>query len=86
MIGRYEEAVSMYKKALNFNPDAVGFRTGQAVNYVLAGHMEEARAEAAELLRIDHKFSLETWCKGQLYKDHAHVEKLIDAMRKAGLK
>jgi len=86
MIGRYEVAISMYKKALNFNPDAVAYHAGQAVNYVLSGHMEEAQAEAAEVLRIDHKFSLETWRKGQLYKDHAHVEKLIDAMRKAGLK
>ena len=86
MIGRYEEAISMYKKALNFNPDAVGYHTGQAANYVLAGHMEEAQAEVTEVLRIDHKFSLETWRRGQLYKDHAHVEKLIDALHKAGLK
>jgi adenylate cyclase len=86
MMGRYEEAISTYKTALSFSPDAVNYHAGQAANYVLAGHMEEAQAKATEVLRIDHKFSLESWRKGQLYKDQAYLEKLIYAMRKAGLK
>ena len=85
MMGRYEEAISTYKKALNFSPEAVYYHAGQAANFVLAGHMEEAQAEATEVLRIDHKFSLESWRKGQLYKDQAYLEKLIYALRKAGL-
>jgi adenylate cyclase len=86
MMGRYEEAISTYKTALSFSPNAVNYHAGQAANYVLAGHMEEAQAKATEVLRIDHKFSLESWRKGQLYKDQAYLEKLIYAMRKAGLK
>jgi len=85
MMGRYEEAISAFTKAIKLSPNAVNFHAGQAANYVLAGRMEEAQAEAAEVLRIDHKFSLERWRKGQLYKDEAYLEKLIDAMRKAGL-
>ena len=56
--------------------------------YSMMGREKEARAEAAEVLRINPKFSLDLWTKRgrQIYKDESEVDKLVDAMRKAGLK
>jgi adenylate cyclase len=49
------------------------------------GHEQEARAEAAEVLRINPKFSLEYIKKTTPYKNRADLERLIEAGRKAGL-
>ena len=46
---------------------------------------EDAKAEAAEVLRIDPKFSLESYRKGRLYKNPEDLDRVIDALRKAGL-
>jgi tetratricopeptide (TPR) repeat protein len=85
-VGRYAEAISAYKKALNVSPDSTFAHIGQAANYSLLGHEEEARAEVAEVLRINPKFSLEYFAKSFPYKDQADWERLVDALHKAGLK
>jgi hypothetical protein len=46
---------------------------------------EEARASAAEVLRINPKFTLELYAKRSLVKDRSVIDKAIDALRKAGL-
>jgi hypothetical protein len=48
----------------------------------MMGHEKEARAEAAEVLRINPKFS----AKMLPYKDQSQTDKVINALRKAGLK
>jgi len=51
------------------------------------GREKEAHAEAAEVLRINPKFSLSHFARTTLlYKDQSENDKIIDAMRKAGLK
>jgi adenylate cyclase len=59
---------------------------GLAVSYVRFGRDKEARAHAAEVMRINPNFSLETWRKTSFFKDPAHLERRLDALRKAGLK
>ena len=54
--------------------------------YSFAGRDEEARAEAAEALRINPKFSLKKWEKRVTYKNKEDAERGIRALRKAGLK
>ena len=49
------------------------------------GREEEARAAAAEVMRINPKFSLELYGKRTLLKDRTIVNAYIDALRKAGL-
>ena len=51
----------------------------------MMGLEKEARAEAAEVLRLNPKFSLEMWAKVSAYKDRTETEKQITALRKAGL-
>jgi hypothetical protein len=52
----------------------------------MMGREKEARAEAAEVLRIDPKFSLDSLAKMLPYKEQSETDKVADALRKAGLK
>jgi hypothetical protein len=47
---------------------------------------KETYVEAAEVLRIDPKFSLDYWAKTLPFKDQSQNDKLINALRKTGLK
>jgi TolB-like protein/Tfp pilus assembly protein PilF len=84
--GRHEESISACRKALNREPKNVIVHLALAATYVLSGREEEARAEAAEILRIDPKFSLERLAKTRPHKNQANTKSFIDALRKAGLK
>ena len=57
-----------------------------ASTYSMMGREKEARAEAAEVLRINPKFSLDYYVKRLPYKDQSQIDKLANAWRKAGLK
>ena len=59
MTGRFEEAVSAYKKAIQIAPDNIFAHIGLAATYSMMGREKEARAEAAEVLRINPKFSVD---------------------------
>jgi len=52
----------------------------------MTGREREARAEAAEVLKINPKFSVEYLAKILAYKDQSQTDKVVDALRKAGLK
>ena len=84
--GRFEESVSAIKKAIQISPDNILGHTGLAATYSMMGREKEARAEAAEVLRINPRFSVDYWVKTLGYKDQSETDKLVDALRKAGLK
>ena len=84
--GRDEEAVSAYKKAIQLSPDNIIAHLLLAVTYIKMGREKEARAEAAEVLRINPKFSVDNFAKALPYKDQSVIERIIEASRKAGLK
>ena len=54
--------------------------------YVLSGREDDARKEAAEVLRIDPTFSVERNFSNVPFKDQAEVGRRKEALRKAGLK
>ena len=83
--GRFEEAVSAFKKAIQLAPDHILAHLDLAVTYSMMGREKEARAEAAEVLRINPKFSLDYFAKILPYKDQSQNDKIINALRKAGL-
>jgi len=84
--GRFEEAGSAFKKAIQLAPDNITAHTGLAVTYSLMGREKEARAEAAEVLRINPKFSADYDAKTLAYKDQSVNDRIVAALRKTGLK
>jgi adenylate cyclase len=85
--GRFEEAVSEYKKGIQRAPNFIIAHIGLGTTYSLMGREEEARAEAEEVLRINPKFSLDYFARSSApYKDQSEIDKVVNAMRKAGLK
>ena len=86
--GRFEEAVSAYKKAIQLAPDGQGAHVGLAATYSMMGREKEAHAEAVEVLRINPEFSLDYWYNyfSAMYKNQSIRDRLLAALRKAGLK
>jgi len=84
--GRIEEAVSAFKKCLLRGPDSIFPDLGFVGTYGMMGREKEARAEAAEVFRMDPNFSLDRFAKVFPYKDQSVTDNLINALRKAELK
>jgi adenylate cyclase len=84
--GQYEDAIRWCEKAVRQAPDSLYARIMMTVVYNFSGRAEEARAEAAEVLRLQPKFSLEKFEKKLTYKREQDREKFLDALHKAGLK
>jgi adenylate cyclase len=84
--GRYEEAVSALKKAIQLVPDHIFAHILLAGVYIMMSREKEARAETAEVLRINPKYSLDYHVKVMPYKDQSQNDKIVDTYRKAGLK
>jgi adenylate cyclase len=86
-IGNYDEAIAIWKGILQKWPDQVFSRILLAGTLVLAGRQDEARSEAAEVLRLYPEFSLERFGKTFPWKNKDDIERfVIDPARKAGLK
>jgi adenylate cyclase len=82
---RYEEAITELKKAVHYQPDFLGAHVRLAACYAALGREEETHAEAAEVLRLNPKFSVKNNAKRLLNRDNAVKERYIDALRKAGV-
>jgi adenylate cyclase len=87
LAGRFEEALSAFKKAVQRSPDNLLAHLWLASTYSMIGREKEARAEAAEVLRVNPKFSLDYFGKITFFfRDESVREKNISALRGAGLK
>ncbi len=86
MAGRFDEAMEQAKRAVERNPKDPNAYLALAATCIATGREKEARAAAAEVLKIYPAFSVEE-IKGMLpYKDKSFVDRSIYAWRKAGLK
>jgi adenylate cyclase len=86
MAGRYDEAIEMAKRGIQRAPGNLSSYIGLAAALSRAGRYDEARAAAAEVLKINPKFSLERYAKILPLRDQSYIDRTIDALRKAGLK
>jgi adenylate cyclase len=84
--GRYEEARAPLQRSLIRFPNHLPPHLTLAFVYSELGQAAEARAEAAEVLRINPKFSLAVHKQRMPIKDPTVLERQIAALRKAGLK
>jgi adenylate cyclase len=84
--GHYEEAQAPLQRYVSRYPNWLPGHLMLAAVYSELGKEAEARAEAAEVLRINPKFSLEIHKQRVPIKDPAVLERHIAALRKSGLK
>jgi adenylate cyclase len=84
--GRFEEAISAFTKSLQREPDNIFAHLGLAATYSMMGREQEARAEGAEVIRINPNFSLDSLARALPFKDQSMIDNYIGALSKAGLK
>lgn len=86
LMGDNEEAIPILKRVITRSPDHLPAYADLAVLYSELGREEGARAEAAEVLKVDPNFSLEVAKQTWPFNDQMILEHWLDALRKAGLK
>jgi adenylate cyclase len=86
MTGQLDESIITWKKALQVNPNYLPAHAFLAACYSSLDRHAEASAAAKEVLRINPKFSIESYTKTLPYKNKADIERYVAALRKAGLK
>jgi hypothetical protein len=77
--------VHSYRECASRNPNLQWPHGGLASAHAQLGQLEEARAEAAEVLRINPDFTIERHKRLFVHKRPEDIEHRIDGMRKAGL-
>jgi adenylate cyclase len=83
--GDCEEALAACDKGLKRQPDHLVSRVIMAAVYGSCGRDKEARKEAAEVLRINPKFTVESFMGNTPYKNPADRDRTAQGLRKAGL-
>jgi len=82
-IEQYDEAIKWCEKAVHQEPNDLLGRVMMTVVYSMSGRDKEAQAEAAEVLRIQPKFTIGKFKKKVTYKNKSDAEKFLGALRKA---
>ena len=83
-MGRTDEAISIARSAIERDPDILYGHAQLTIILADTGQDAEARRAAAEVLRINPKFSVEAWSEGRS-QDSEVAAREADALRKAGL-
>ncbi|MBN2438210.1 MAG: tetratricopeptide repeat protein [Deltaproteobacteria bacterium] len=87
MTGRYEKAIEAHERAVRSSPKYLYARIQLIASYMALGREEEARADAAELLRMfPSKTYIYESVKRMPFKERAENDRLMDALHKAGIK
>jgi len=83
--GDCKEALAACDKGLKRQPDHLSSRVIMAAVYGSCGREKEARKEAAEVLRINPKFTVESFTRNLPYKNPSDRDRTAQGLRKAGL-
>ena len=87
MGGQYTKAIPELREAIQLAPDRLLGHLWLVAAYSLAGQMKEARAEIAEIRRLNSDFSLAD-CMRNSFNEYPPEDKnrFMNALKKAGLK
>ena len=83
--GDCKEAVATCEKGLKRQPDHLSAHVIMAAVYGSCGSEKEARKEAAEILRINPKFTVDSFTGNLPYKNPSDRDRTAQGLRKAGL-
>jgi adenylate cyclase len=85
LTGQYDEAIVALRGCLERDPENVQSYIGLIIAYSQLNRMEEAQALVPEILKRRPNFALKKYAKALFYKDPAEIERILDALSKAGL-
>ncbi len=83
--GDCKEALAACEKGLKREPDNMNSHVIVAAVYGSCGREREARKEATEVLRINPKFTVESYSKILPYKNQSDKDRTVKGLRRAGL-
>jgi adenylate cyclase len=84
-LGRDAEAVDILQMAVTQDPDYFAGHLRLASLYGLTGRIDDAKVQAAEVLRINPRFDLSRAPSFYLTANPDFLERFVDGLRKAGL-
>ncbi|MEJ2158587.1 MAG: tetratricopeptide repeat protein, partial [Desulfobacteraceae bacterium] len=82
--GQYRKAIDILEEGTSRRPDWVGNHILLAAAYAESGNQDNARRAAQKILRLQPFFKIENY--GTVFKNEADRERIIQGLRKAGLK
>ena len=90
-LGRHDESIAVSREYLKYRPNILFTRIRLVTACVAAGRHDEALAEATELLARHPDFSVDAFAgqwgrKSFPYKDPEQFNRIVDSLRRAGLK
>jgi adenylate cyclase len=85
MTEQYDKSIDTWTKALSLAPDYLNAHAFLSACYSSLNRQAEAAAAAKEVLRINPKFSLESYAKRLPYKNKTDIERYVSALRREGL-
>ena len=85
LVGRTEEAIVMFQKAIALTPNNVLAYAVLAALYATLDREEEAKAAAAQVLRLNPKFSAKRYAYTMPFKDQSVSAHVMELMLNAGL-
>jgi adenylate cyclase len=84
-MGRFKEARSIFEETYAKTPNQPSGYMWKAIADVEMGRNDDARAEAADVLRLSPHYSLATWQQAYPLKDSALQQRWRTDLQKAGL-
>jgi len=86
MLKQYSQALPLLRECVSRAPNLRGGHVWLAASYAQLGNIEDARAEASEVLRIEPKWTIKgTQARLSIFKRAEDAEHFFDGLRKAGL-
>ncbi len=75
----------LYQKAIKQTPDTIFLHIGLTASYAEMGRQDDARTQAAEVLRIDPRFSIGRYAMALTHKQPEHTQRSLEALSAASL-
>jgi len=85
LMERCREAIATAREAIKIDPDYIYSYHVLAIAHAERDEIEEARAAAENILRIEPKSALGAYDRSQPFQDEGLRQRMIDGLRKAGL-
>ena len=82
---RHEEAVAAFARSINRNAEFTPAHEYAAASYAHLGRLDDARAQAAEVLRLRPSFSIQREAAILPFRDPAMLARFVEGLRRAGL-